>query len=157
MPRAISEAIEQFYADYNKLPVPLNGSPTGSDTDTDTSPENRLVTIIADKEGPVADLQNPRNIDYMEGFKPATANRKDGPPWKYGLMSDATTEAPGIVDPWGNYFRIRLDSDGNKELANPNTDQVAEGRTKIIKRVLVWSAGKDGNWDTWADNHMSWD
>ena len=66
-------------------------------------------------------------------------------------------ETFGIVDGWGHYFRIRLDSDGNKELDNPHPGQVAEGRTRMVKRVLVWSAGKDGNWNTWEDKPMSWD
>lgn len=123
---AISNAVELFHADYNKLPVPVNGSAVNGDTDTDTSPENRLVTVLAGREGPVTDPQNPKNVDYLEGIRPAKANGKDSPPWKDGLMSDATSKAPGIVDPWGHYFRIRLDSDGNKELATPNPDQVAE-------------------------------
>jgi hypothetical protein len=40
---------------------------------------------------------------------------------------------------------------------NPNPDQVAEGQPKLNKRVIVWSAGKDGKETTWSDNPMSWD
>jgi len=187
---AISNAVEQFWCDYNKLPCPINSSPAGSDTDTDSSPESRLIAILTGKEGllacdtpvnprrrligswwnwwnspvqqgalphgPWRYPQNLRNIDYAEGIKPARPSLNGMPPWKEGLMFAPDTK-PGIVDGSGNYFRIRLDSDGNKEIDNPNPDQVAEGRTIIAKRVLVWSAGKDGNWDTWADNLMSWD
>jgi|GEM_PF-6090425 hypothetical protein len=60
---AISNAVELFHADYNKLPVPVNGSAVNGDTDTDTSPENRLVTVLAGREGPVTDPQNPKNVD----------------------------------------------------------------------------------------------
>ena len=92
---AISNAVELFHADYNKLPVPVNGSAVNGDIDTDTSPENRLVTVLAGREGPVTDPQNPKNVDYLEGIRPAKANRKDSPPWKDGLMWDATSKALG--------------------------------------------------------------
>ncbi len=61
----ISNDVEQFHADYNKLPVPVNGSAVSGDTDTDTSPESRLVTIFTGKEGSVSDPQNPKNNDYL--------------------------------------------------------------------------------------------
>jgi hypothetical protein len=42
-------------------------------------------------------------------------------------------------------------------ILNPNTDEVAYGREKLSNKVIVWSAGKDGKWETWSDNVKSWD
>jgi hypothetical protein len=52
---------------------------------------------------------------------------------------------------------VKLDTDYNKELENPDTNGVADGLTKLAKRVLVWSPGKDGKEETWEDNVKSWD
>jgi hypothetical protein len=50
-----------------------------------------------------------------------------------------------------------MDTDGDGWVVNPELNQVADGRTKLKKRVIVWSAGKDGREATWDDNARSWD
>ena len=159
---AISNAVEQFYAEYNRLPKPTSAT-DGSDSDTTTESSEGLVKILIGKEGESQTIQNPRNTDYAEGIKPAKASKKKASAnanggsdkWADGMViEDETYE---IVDAYSNYYSIKLDSDYDKELENPNTLQVAEGRTKMTKRVLVWSPGKDGLEETWEDNVMSWD
>lgn len=61
------------------------------------------------------------------------------------------------MDAWGGYYRVRFDSNYDGEMLNPNEDEVGEGRMKLPNRVIIWSAGKDGKWDTWDDNIKSWD
>lgn len=161
MALAISNAVEQFYSDYNRLPKPTSAT-EGADSDTTTEAGEGLVKVLIGKEGEVESIQNPRNIDYAEGIKAAKTAKKamasasgGSDKWVDGLVAE--DDSYEIVDAWGNYYKVKLDSDYNKEVENPNTDQVAEGRTKIMKKVLVWSPGKDGKEETWSDNVMSWD
>lgn len=161
MAMAVSQSIDSFYADYNKLPKPASAT-DGTDTESTTEGAQGLVKVIVGKEGDADAVQNPRNTNYAEGIKPAKANKAGkasisggSDKWKNGLVFEDDNYE--IVDPWGNYFKIKLDTDYNKEVENPNIDEVADGRTNIPKRVIVWSPGKDGLEETWEDNVQSWD
>lgn len=159
---AISNAVEQFYADYNRLPKPTSAT-DGTDSESTTESSEGLVKVLIGKEGESQTIQNPRNTDYAEGIKPAKSRKKKAndtantgsEKWADGLVTEDDTYE--IVDAYGNYYKVKLDSDYDKELENPNTMQVAEGRTKMTKRVIVWSPGKDALEETWEDNVMSWD
>ncbi len=158
---AVANAVEQFYGDYNRLPKPSSGT-FGSDNKSTTKGSEGMVKMLIGKEVKGDPLQNPRNTDYLVGLKPAKASSQTKPltaeasdKWTNGLVFvDNNYE---IVDSWGNFFIIKLDSDYDKELENPHPDEVAAGRTKLPKRVIVWSPGKDGKIETWADNVKSWD
>ncbi len=152
----ISNAVEQFQADYGRLPLPASTEVPGNDMDMETSPDQDLVAILAGKEEELPAPQNPRGVDYLEGIKPAKSGQESGRPWLNGLLIDPASGKYGIVDNWGKPFRLRLDTNNDKSLANPNPDQTKAGRTPLPKRVLVWSAGKDGKWETWDDNPQSW-
>lgn len=160
MARAIATSIDGFKKDYNTLPLPSGPGLPGADCDTDTSPTHGFTDILAGKEGEAADRQNKRGVDYFEGIKPAKkALPKDtSTVWKNGIYLDETTNHYGVMDAWGTPFRIRIDTNKDAEIANPNPDQTAAGRPVILNNsAIVWSAGKDGDWDTWDDNPMSWD
>lgn len=154
---AIGDAVMQFYADYRRLPLPSGPPPQDGDRDTDTSPAHGFVALLLGQESDTGERQNTKNTDYGENIKPARAKPGGDYPWRNGLISEAATGTYGIVDYFGNPFRIRLDSNGDQQLANPNPDQAAHGTAALSKRVIVWSAGKDGDWNTWDDNLMSWD
>ena len=157
MSRKISNAVEQFYADYSRLPLPSGPPPHGGDRDTDTSPTHGFVSLLIAQEAENGKSQNANRTNYLEAFKPARLKPTDESPWRNGMISDVATGAYGIVDYSGKPFRIRLDTNGDQQVANPDPDEVAEGRLMLPKRVIVWGAGKDGNWETWDDNPKSWD
>lgn len=159
---AVANAVEQFYADYNRLPKPTSAT-DGADSDSTTEGGEGLVKVLTGKEGDEGAVQNTRKVDYAEGIKPAkTVKAKTGTgmaggsdKWRNGLvLEDENVE---IVDSWGNYYKVKLDTDYNKELENPDINGVADGLTKLAKRVIVWSVGKDGKEETWEDNVKSWD
>ena len=154
---AISDAVMQFYTDYRRLPLPSGPPPQDGDRDTDTSPAHGFVALLLGQESDTGERQNKKNTDYGLDIKPARAKPGGAYPWKNGLISEAATGTYGIVDYFGNPYRIRLDTNGDQQLANPNPDQAAQGTAALSKRVIVWSAGKDGDWNTWDDNPMSWD
>jgi hypothetical protein len=159
MTTAITHGIEQFRFDYNTLPLPSTPAPPRSDTDTDTSPAHPFINILVGKEPEGEIRQNPRSVDFLESIKFAKRPKNDRSPpiWQNGLILDEATGYYGIVDAWGTPYRIRLDTNNDKTILNPNPEQAAAGRTTLPKYVLVWSAGKDRDWDTWDDNPMSWD
>ena len=152
----ISTAANRFYADYGRLPLPVTGAPATGDLDTDTGTLNGLVAVLIGKEPAGPTLQNPSGTNYLEGIMPARPGKKpNGPPWVNGLTFDPSLYS--VVDAWGNPYRVRLDANHDKEIANPNLLEVAEGRKRLSKLAIVWSAGGDKNWDTWEDNPKSWD
>lgn len=64
----------------------------------------------------------------------------------------ALNAAGAFVDPWGHPFRFRLDLDGSKEMDNPSGSN-----DKLRLQTLAWSAGPDGDYETWEDNVKSWE
>ena len=157
---AIRNSVEQFLADYGRLPVPEKAGNRGGVTDSDTSSIEGLATILIGKESGTTPRQNLQGVDYLEGIKPAKLSKKAGTPHagSNGLIIDEKgVNWYSIVDRWGNFYRVRLDTNGDGFVENPDINDVAEGRTKLKRRVIVWSPGKDGKEETWSDNPKSWD
>ena len=157
---AIDNSVEQFLADNGRLPVPEKACNRGGDSDNDTSSIEGLTTILIGKESGTTPKQNLQGADYLEGIKPAKLSKKAGTPhaWSNGLIVDEKgINWYSIVDSWGNFFRVRLDTDRGGFVENPDINEIAEGRTKLKRRVIVWSYGKDGKEETWTDNPKSWD
>lgn len=153
---AIQRAIDQFYNDYSKLPQPSTGGGGSSDVECDTSTEEGLVEVLAGREPTSGErVQNPRGIDYLDGFKPAKPPRTDTGKWTDGLVYEEGKIE--IVDPWGNYYKIHLDLDYDNEIDNPNDQEAQKGRRRLRARAIVYSYGKDGQQDTWNDNVQSWE
>jgi prepilin-type N-terminal cleavage/methylation domain-containing protein len=157
---AVANGVEQFYSDYNRLPKPTS-STAGEDSESSTDSAEGIIKVLIGKEGDTESVQNPRNVNYLEGMKQAkpapkgmaaTAGASDK--WLNGLASE--DENYSVVDAWGNYYKLKLDSDYSSDIENPNIDKVAEGVTVVMKRVIVWSPGKDHKEETWDDNVMSW-
>jgi hypothetical protein len=56
----------------------------------------------------------------------------------------------------GNFYRLYVDTDDDGKLPNPAKGQ--PGQPDEIKfEVLLYSAGPDGKYETWADNLRSWE
>jgi hypothetical protein len=144
MIRVLSRAIEDFRRDYDFLPTPVSYE---KDTDciSDTSDEESLVWLLM---GHSATLSI-RSMDYLDR-RIDEAGFEDGK-----RIGGIIRMEPGaeIVDPWGGHFKIMLDLDYNDRLNNP--DPKGEPQ-ELSKRFLIWSAGPDRNFGTWADNIISW-
>ncbi|MGZ5553877.1 MAG: hypothetical protein ACXWHF_09590, partial [Chthoniobacterales bacterium] len=89
--------------------------------------------IFNDLRGNNFAKMNPRNIGFI------------APP----VAKDATKPKSGIgqndgrwYDPWGQEYRVRLDLDYNRQVANPYSKNA--GFTTLDQGVLAWSLGKDG-------------
>jgi type II secretory pathway pseudopilin PulG len=84
---------------------------------------------------------NPRQVVFLD--VPLAVGGKNG------LLVKGDDET--LVDIWGQTYRILMDVDGNGSIASPEPQQ-----KPLTESVLVWSAGEDGDFDTWEDNLASW-
>jgi hypothetical protein len=144
-------AFTQFEKDYYRMPLPISAV-KGYDCYSTTAAEEGLVAVLKglDQE------QNSRRVDYLAGLPKAVLRGEK----LAGGWYPWTPEALAIFDPWGNYYHVGIDSCGDGELEDPEAAGTSPGesgrRPQIQKCILIWSAGPDGDPDTWADNVCSW-
>jgi len=92
---------------------------------------------------------NPRQIVF---YTDRAAKALDCGGCGRGIILDA--EGEGILlDPWGRSYRVRLDTDYDNLVENPDPD---DPERILPESILVWSAGPDGDFDTWEDNVKTW-
>ena len=93
------------------------------------------------------DMANPRGIAFFtdKAAKPA-GNGK----FRKGIKLDAD-DAGELWDPWGNYYRVRYESNYDNQVENPEVPG-----TSLPESILIWSAGEDGKFETWQDNVKTW-
>jgi hypothetical protein len=140
--RMVINAISQFEADYGQLPLPKNRIKS-PDWDTDTSIAEGFISVLKGCDTG----QNTKGTDYVGEFKDA---KHVGNALIDGLLHDED-DGIALYDPWGHYYHIRLDGDGDGSVADPE-----KPGERLKQRVIIWSAGKDGDPDTWNDNVISW-
>lgn len=122
--RDLKLAIAAFHLEYHEYPLldPAN------DVTTDSGPV--LMDILLGSDAHKAPGgRNPRGIAFFIEARGASA----------------------FQDPWGNHFRVRFDTNADKQIENPE----APG-TFLPKPIAIWSAGPDGDFNTWKDNVKSW-
>ena len=73
-----------------------------------------------------------------------------------GMIADSGKYKGAFGDPWPHGvgrmpYLYAVDDDGDGKVATP------DGGKEVSAQVLVWSAGADGDWDTWEDNVTSWE
>ena len=145
--KSLERAIVSFTNEYEgRWPV---GYGSGADTLLESSPDNDLIRILSGKQPD----ENPRHIDFLGDTKQAKPLGRDGR-LRGGLVWE--NDRWSLVDAWGNHFRILMDTDMDGELANPDVKH-AGNKLQLRAKVLVWSAGEDGDFDTWEDNVKTWD
>ena len=84
---------------------------------------------------------NPREIKYID---PPMARTQSG-----GLES--TDAGYRLVDFYGHEYRASVAKAGATEVPDPEHPGVM-----LPSPVIVWSAGEDGDFNTWRDNVASW-
>jgi len=121
----IVDGILRFEADYGVLP-PVEGlSEVAIPTD------QLLVDILtgSDQE------KNPKDNIYLEG---SDARRRDGElPFRNGFVDeDGKDTSHSFVDPWGNYYMVIVDADGDGKIKVP-------GETSPLNlKAVCWSYGE---------------
>jgi prepilin-type N-terminal cleavage/methylation domain-containing protein len=140
----LATAIKGFHGEYDSWPTSVS---TDSADIVLTTDHADLVRNLMSKNPD----KNPKHLNFLDGMK--EAKMKAGKPENGIDYTDA--QAPKLYDPWGNVYKISIDANFDDEIENPDPNTNG-GRPVRANRVIVWSPGKDGNWDTWGDNVKSW-
>jgi len=138
----LKDAISAYRTEYLEYPLldPAN--------DLTVESGHALMDVLFGSDAQKAPSgRNPRGIAFYTDKK---AGRMGDGRFRKGVTVDATA-AGELWDPWGNHYRVRLDTNGDGKIENPE----ATGK-RIIESILVWSAGPDGDFETWKDNVKSW-
>ena len=138
-------AISAYYTDYRHYPLEVGIM----DSDLDFESGEELMTVLMSLDSESSDPGScPRSITFFSG-RLATQNW-DGE-FTNGVQMLNEGKSAKLWDPWGNIYRVRLDTNNDKRVADPFNPSL-----QIPETILVWSAGKDGDFSTWKDNVIIW-
>ena len=139
---ALNAALKAYHTEYNKWPDFIGDGLFLTD-----QRQGQLMRVLRNKDP----INNPRRIVFFEGREDAES------PGKYRNAFNRETNV--FYDPWGQPYRIAIDTTGTGTIANPYPDD-----GPITASVIVWSLGKDGQQGAPAnprtakgsDDVMSW-
>ena len=124
---AIHTALIQYRTDYGKWPL-AEQTVEQWETAADEEVYDRLIAVLAvEGESEWIGKINPRRTVYLEA-----AFNDDGL----------------VVDPWGNRYRVMIDSDFDGEIPAPDG-------TVMTAAVLVWSLGPNGKDEAGAGDDLA--
>ena len=137
-------ACSAFFEEYQVLPM-ASTSAIDAEQVTDNNFMAPLLGLDSGKD------DNPKLFcffDYLKTAREINNSAVDR------LVRTETTAS--LVDPWGNFYRVLCDYDGDYTIREPQ----ATGRSGLIqgRRVLVYSLGPDGiaGGEGEKDNIYSW-
>lgn len=135
--KGVEIAIKSYKTEYLRLPTVPDPASKQDDSMRDTTEDQGKFLLDVLMGGNTE--HNPRQIRFW-----------DPPPSKSNGAGYSSTN--GLVDPWGkNGYRILLDDFSTGKIADPE-----KVLGDISAEVLIYSAGPDGDFDTWGDNVCSW-
>lgn len=139
----LKNAISAYYTEYRVYPAKLV-----SEGDVELSSNHELMDILlgSEKEGERTGL-NPRRIAFFTGKQ---AKPLGNGKYRKGIVLNEGGTGE-LFDPWGNHYRVRLDTNLDNQVVAPSGTETA-----VEESILIWSAGKDGDFDTWRDNVYTW-
>lgn len=140
---ALAQAINQFKSEYGRWPA------TGGEQHKSNS---SFMTNLLGTDTTV----NKRGINFAKDIRTAKGN-----PPSNGLYRTGNTGE--LFDPWGNYYDIYIDNDGDGQITNPEGTSAGGGST-LFQKVGVLSGGVDkqitgsneDGIDAAKDNARSW-
>ena len=128
----IVTAVNAFYTEYGKYPVPTGTTDDGYSVGGGGPSSQTLFLVLRGKEPTL----NPRSIEFIS---PPDARDPSKPRAGIGPLSDSQ-----FFDPWGSPYAIRIDADYDNEVPNPYGADKGAGPANIRQGVISWSLGKNG-------------
>jgi prepilin-type N-terminal cleavage/methylation domain-containing protein len=125
----IVTAVNAFYTEYGKYPLPATASGDGYSVGDGTTPSKAMFDALRGLDPAL----NPRQIVFIS---PAEDTSQASPKGKLG--SDGQ-----FHDPWSSPYSIRVDADYDNKVPNPYGANGA-GADPIRQGVIAWSLGKNG-------------
>lgn len=136
----LKNGLSAYFTEYRKYPLEIEKA------NLTTTTGHPLLTILVGNDDPAAVAYNPRKIAFFTGKQ---ARVKDG---RYTRGIEYSEDGPSYLwDPWGNLYHVRLDTDYDNQIENPEFP----GQLLPVS-IAVWSAGPDGDFSTWKDNIKTW-
>jgi prepilin-type N-terminal cleavage/methylation domain-containing protein len=128
----IVTAVNAFYTEYGKYPLPAGASGDGYPVGGTGSTNKPIFDAVRGLDL----VLNPRQIVFIS---PPEAKDPTSP--RAGI---GTTTGPGqFYDPWGMPYAMSIDADYDSQVPNPYTADTGAGSAKIRQGVIAWSLGKD--------------
>jgi prepilin-type N-terminal cleavage/methylation domain-containing protein len=125
----IVTAVNAFYTEYGKYPLPATASGDGYSVGDGTTSSKAMFDALRGLDPAL----NPRQIVFIS---PAEDTSQASPKGKLG--SDGQ-----FHDPWTSPYSIRIDADYDNKVPNPYGANGA-GTDPIRQGVIAWSLGKNG-------------
>ncbi len=140
----LAQGISGFTAKFG-YPPPAMSSKKGHDSRTDSSAEEALAALLKG----IDLVGSYRRHDFLPDLPEAKMVRDEPVGGSFRLTEDEIA----FYDSWGRLYQILLDHNNDGRVRDPSRPGE---KAWIESKFLVWSAGPDGNPDTWDDNICSW-
>ena len=116
-------AINLYESKYGTLPIGRSGGEEPLETNQD------FMDILTGEDRE----QNPQETAFFEGKQAKKAKGKR--PARAGMINEGGG-SQSLVDPWGNYYIVMMDADGDKVINVPQEEE------PVREDALAWSYGK---------------
>ncbi|MDF1753506.1 MAG: hypothetical protein P1U89_12075 [Verrucomicrobiales bacterium] len=138
----LRNAINAYYTEYRSFPLPKAIDSDVVDTATDQEIMKYLIYSLPSRPPEFS----PRGISF---FSDRPAKLASNGRWINGIkmISDGI---PAVYDHRGNPFLIRIDTSISGSIVPPDTNKPTQ------ETVLIWGAGRDGDYNTWENNPITW-
>lgn len=137
----LKNSISMFFTEYREYPL------RSPDLDITADTRRDLMDILLGAENERGKSRNPRGIAFYtdKAVKPTEDGR-----FHKGIRLDSDGGGE-LWDTWGNHYRVRMDTNFDNQTEGPESPFAL-----LPESILVWSAGKDGKFETWKDNVKTW-
>ena len=134
----VQTALQRYRMEYNRWPTFAKDKTKTHLTDDEFM--DTMAPLPTVKKPPEENL---KKIVFIEVSKGATTEISEG---KYEYR-----------DPWGKPYQYLVNETPMDTMGLGAFKKDYDGPEEIRARALVWSAGPDGDYETWKDNVVSWD
>lgn len=140
-------AMMNYFSEYKRFPTleesggvqKMSDGHSDGDTEVETSGDSGLISaLMAEPDNQVAEKLNRRGVQFFSAAKAKQkpeSQKGPGGLWKEGDQYE-------LFDPWGNYYHIMFDSNGNGVIKPPSKTDGSSGE-ELMAEVAVWSYGPD--------------
>lgn len=135
----LKNGINNYQVDHNRFPLDQRPEGDGDIPEFLTDGSNTIIDTLLGVPPAAGSLDlNPTRTQYA-GFKPAQGDRN-------GIVGTDTPRR--FHDRWGQPFRIRLDTNGDNQIKNPDLEssdpKISQGKPEYLPvQVAVYSVGSD--------------
>ncbi len=140
----IVNAVNAFYTDYGKYPIPTSVETTYGPGGTPATNETLFNELRGCPNPPTGSCQAAATINtrLIVFISPPDVKNANAP--RSGIGTTVGVGGKGqYFGPWGNNYSIRIDGDYNNQVINPYGATGGAGSDPLAQGVIAWSLGLD--------------